>query len=137
MRDLASSVTGSKATVAGVAPRRPDRPTYEVVDVFAPRPYGGNPLAVVFGAADPTTEQCQAPAFAGRVRRECGAGEGVPVLSWDAATSTAYAVVFADDLHRGEDPATGSAARGAGVWPAATVSGAVRPVAARTIAVPA
>jgi predicted PhzF superfamily epimerase YddE/YHI9 len=114
MRDLASSVTGSKATVAGVATRRPDRLTYEVVDVFAPRPYGGNPLAVVFDAADPTTEHCQAP----------------------AATSTAYAVVFADDLHRGEDPATGSAARGAGVWPAATVSGAVRPVAARTIAVP-
>jgi trans-2,3-dihydro-3-hydroxyanthranilate isomerase len=38
------------------------------------------------------------------------------VLSWDAATSTARARVFARDLAWGEDPATGSAALGAGVW---------------------
>src|SRR4051794_10024941 len=36
---------------------------YEVVDVFAPRAYAGNPLAVVFGADDLSTEQCQALAF--------------------------------------------------------------------------
>ena len=45
-----------------------------------------------------------------------GAGEGVSVLSWDPATSTAYARVFAGDLRWGEDPATGSAALGTGVW---------------------
>jgi len=45
-----------------------------------------------------------------------GVGEGVSVLSWDAATSTAYARVFAGDLSWGEDPATGSAALGTGVW---------------------
>jgi trans-2,3-dihydro-3-hydroxyanthranilate isomerase len=45
-----------------------------------------------------------------------GVGEGVSVLSWDAATSTAYARVFANDLRWGEDPATGSAALGTGVW---------------------
>jgi trans-2,3-dihydro-3-hydroxyanthranilate isomerase len=45
-----------------------------------------------------------------------GVGEGVSVLSWDAATSTAYARVFAGDLRWGEDPATGSAALGTGVW---------------------
>ena len=45
-----------------------------------------------------------------------GIGEGVSVLSWDAATSTAYARVFAGDLSWGEDPATGSAALGTGVW---------------------
>jgi trans-2,3-dihydro-3-hydroxyanthranilate isomerase len=221
---------------------------YEVVDVFAPRAFAGNPLAVVFDADRLTTEQCQALAFefhlsetsflcaptepgadyrvriftpfaelpfaghpsvgaahtlvrsgrlaAGRVRQECGVGildlevdddgarltgggptiedgpapaelakalglseadttglpadvagcglpfaylsvapgmvdhavpdraaldalgvgEGVSVLSWDAATSTAYARVFANDLRWGEDPATGSAALGAGVW---------------------
>ncbi|MBB3082968.1 PhzF family phenazine biosynthesis protein [Geodermatophilus sabuli] len=222
---------------------------YEVVDVFAPRAFAGNPLAVVFDADGLTTEQCQALAFefhlsetsflcaptegsgatyrvriftpfaelpfaghpsvgaahtlvragrspAGTVRQECGAGvldvvvdddgatlsggrptledgpepgvlaeamglsaadvvglpahvagcglpfgflavrpevvddaapvpallgelgvgEGVSVLSWDAATSTAYARVFANDLAWGEDPATGSAALGAGVW---------------------
>jgi len=221
---------------------------YEVVDVFAPRAYAGNPLAVVFDADELTTEQCQALAFefhlsetsflcaptepdadyrvriftpfaelpfaghpsvgaahtlvragrlpAGTVRQECGAGvlpivvedggatltggrptledgpdpavlaeamglsaadvvglpadvagcglpfaylavhpevvdeaapdraalgelgvgDGVSVLSWDAATATAYARVFAHDLSWGEDPATGSAALGTGVW---------------------
>jgi trans-2,3-dihydro-3-hydroxyanthranilate isomerase len=226
----------------------PELLEYEVVDVFAPRAFAGNPLAVVFGADDLTTEQCQSLAFefhlsetsficaptepaadyrvriftpfaelpfaghpsvgaahtlvrtgrlpAGTLRQECGAGvldlvvdddgaqltggrptledgpapevlaravglspadvtglpadvagcglpfaylsvrpevvdravpdqqaldalgvgEGVSVLSWDAATSTAYARVFAGDLRWGEDPATGSAALGTGVW---------------------
>ncbi len=225
-----------------------DELDYEIVDVFAPGPFAGNPLAVVFDADELTTAQCQALAFefhlsetsfvcaptdpgadyrvriftpfaelpfaghpsvgaahtlvrtgrlsAGPVRQECGAGvldlevgddgarltggrptleggpppadlaaavglrasdvtgapadvagcglpfaylcvrpgcvdravpdqraldalgvgEGVSVFSWDAATSTAYARVFADDLRWGEDPATGSAALGAGVW---------------------
>jgi len=221
---------------------------YEVVDVFAPRAFAGNPLAVVFGADGLTTEQCQALAFefhlsetsflsaprepgadyrvriftpfaelpfaghpsvgaahtlvrtgrlaGGAVRQECGvgvldlvvdddgatltggeptlgqerpagalaaavglgaedvadapshmagcglpwtylavrpdavdravpdqaaldalgAGEGIEVLSWDPDTSTAYARAFAGDLRWGEDPATGSAALGMGVW---------------------
>jgi len=221
---------------------------YEVVDVFAPRAYAGNPLAVVFDAGALSTEQCQALALefhlsetsflsapiepgadyrvriftpfaelpfaghpsvgaahtlvrtgrlsAGTLRQECGVGvldllvddhgatltggspslgqarapevvasamglsaddvagvpahmagcglpftylavhpgavdraipdkgaldglgvgEGVSVLSWDAATATAYARVFAGDLHWDEDPATGSAALGTGVW---------------------
>ena len=49
-----------------------------------------------------------------------GVGEGVSVLSWDAASTTAYARVFAGDLHWDEDPATGSAALGTGVWLVAT-----------------
>jgi trans-2,3-dihydro-3-hydroxyanthranilate isomerase len=49
-----------------------------------------------------------------------GVGEGVSVLSWDAGTATAYARVFAGDLHWDEDPATGSAALGTGVWLVAT-----------------
>jgi trans-2,3-dihydro-3-hydroxyanthranilate isomerase len=244
MRALASSVSG-KATVGAVT--GPEL-QYEVVDVFAPRAYAGNPLAVVFDADELTTEQCQALAFefhlsetsflcapteagadykvriftpytelpfaghpsvgaahtlvrtgrlpAGTLHQECGAGvlpiavdddgatltggrptledgpdpavlaqamglsaadavglpayvagcglpftylavrrevvdearpepallgelgvgEGVSVLSWDAATSTVYARVFANDLNWGEDPATGSAALGTGVW---------------------
>jgi trans-2,3-dihydro-3-hydroxyanthranilate isomerase len=44
-----------------------------------------------------------------------GVGEGVSVFSWDAATATAYARVFAGDV-AWEDPATGSAALGLGVW---------------------
>jgi trans-2,3-dihydro-3-hydroxyanthranilate isomerase len=47
-------------------------------------------------------------------------GEGISVLSWDPATSTAYSRVFAGDLRWGEDPATGSAALGMGVWLVAT-----------------
>jgi trans-2,3-dihydro-3-hydroxyanthranilate isomerase len=225
---------------------------YEVVDVFAPRAFAGNPLAVVFDADELTTEQCQAMALefhlsetsflsapaepgadyrvriftpfaelpfaghpsvgaahtlvrsgrlpAGTLRQECGVGvldlvvdhggatltggspsvtharapeplasamglhpadvagvaahmagcglpftylavrpgavdravpdraaldglgvgEGVSVLSWDAASSTAYARVFAGDLLWDEDPATGSAALGTGVWLVAT-----------------
>ncbi len=228
--------------------RAPESLDYEIVDVFAPRAFAGNPLAVVFGADALSTEQCQALAFefhlsetsfvcdptepgadyrvriftpfaelpfaghpsvgaahtlvrtgrltAGTLRQECGVGvldvtvdedgaqltggrptledgpaadelaaavglsaadttglpsdvagcglpfaylsvapgmvdraapdqaaldalgvgEGVSVLSWDAATSTAYARVFAGDLMWGEDPATGSAALGTGVW---------------------
>ena len=228
--------------------RDPGTLDYEVVDVFAPRAFAGNPLAVVFDADGLSTEQCQALAFefhlsetsfvcrptepgadyrvriftpfaelpfaghpsvgaahtlvrtgrlpAGTVRQECGAGvldlvvdevgalltggrptledgpdpaelaaavglseadavglpahvtgcglpwavlavhrkvvdlarpdvraleelgvgEGVAVLSWDAATSTVYTRTFANDLSWGEDPATGSAALSTGVW---------------------
>ena len=221
---------------------------YEVVDVFAPRAFAGNPLAVVFDADALTSAQCQALAYEfhlsetsfvcaptepgadyrvriftpfaelpfaghpsvgaahtlartgrlapGRLRQECGAGvldlvvdaegatltgarptietgpddaalaaavglsasdaigpparlagcglpfaylsvprpavdravpvqpaldglgigEGVSVVAWDAGTSTAYVRVFAGDLRWAEDPATGSAALGLGVW---------------------
>lgn len=287
----------------------PGRLDYEVVDVFAPRPFAGNPLAVVFDADGLSTAQCQALAGefhlsetsflgaptssdadyrvriftpsaelpfaghpsvgaahtlvrtgrlpAGRLRQQCGVGvvdltvdaggavlagatptlgpgpappalaaavglsagdladvpvhvagcglpfaflavgsgavgraradraaldglgigAGVSVLSWDAGSRTACARVFAGDLSCDEDPATGSAALGTGVWlaatgllppdattaytirqgealgrpsvlrctvtaaagraTAATVGGAVVPVAAGTIAVPA
>jgi trans-2,3-dihydro-3-hydroxyanthranilate isomerase len=230
----------------------PESLEYEVVDVFAPRSFAGNPLAVVFDADALTTEQCQALAnefhlsetsflsaptepgadyrvriftpfaelpfaghpsvgaahslvrtgrlAAGKLRQECGVGvldvlvddagatltggtpslsgphasaalaaavglrpqdltgvpahmagcglpftylavrpeavdhaapdraamdalgvgEGISVLSWDAASNTAYARVFAGDLHWDEDPATGSAALGTGVWLVAT-----------------
>jgi trans-2,3-dihydro-3-hydroxyanthranilate isomerase len=38
----------------------PDQLSYEVVDVFAPRPFSGNQLAVVLDAGGLSTEQCQA-----------------------------------------------------------------------------
>lgn len=53
-------VTGAEATVAVVTAPGPDVLAYEVVDVFAPRPFSGNQLAVVLDAGDLTTEQCQA-----------------------------------------------------------------------------
>jgi trans-2,3-dihydro-3-hydroxyanthranilate isomerase len=241
-------VTDAEATVATVADPAAAQVLYEVVDVFAPRAFAGNPLAVVLDADELTTEQCQALAFefhlsetsflcaptapgadyrvriftpfaelpfaghpsvgaahtlvrlgrlpAGTLRQECGAGvldvavdddgalltggrptledgpdpaalaeavglsaadavglpahvagcglpfaflavhpglvdeaapdlaaldalgvgEGVSVLSWDPEASAVYARVFASDLRWGEDPATGSAALGTGVW---------------------
>ncbi|TCB99686.1 PhzF family phenazine biosynthesis protein [Micromonospora zingiberis] len=42
--------------------------------------------------------------------------EHVSVFSWDAQTQTAYARVFVPGLGIPEDPATGSAALGLGVW---------------------
>lgn len=45
-----------------------------------------------------------------------GAESGVSVTAWDAATSTAYSRVFAAEVGVTEDPATGSAALGFGVW---------------------
>ena len=41
----------------------PESLDYEIVDVFAPRAFAGNPLAVVFSADALSTEQCQALAF--------------------------------------------------------------------------
>ena len=230
-----------------------DQLSYEIVDVFAPRPFSGNQLAVVLDAGDLTTAQCQALAaefgfsestfvsapttgdasyrvriftprtelpFAGHpsvgtahtlvrlgrlpagvVRQECGAGVvavevdddgarlsggtvslrpgpdaavlaaalglgaddltgrpahlvgcgidfaqlevrpgaaekavadpaaltallpgvqgGVSVLEWDAGTSSGTVRVFAAGLDFAEDPATGSAALGTGIWLAA------------------
>src|SRR3954452_20804301 len=58
---LVAVVTVGKATVGAVAD--PGTLEYEVVDVFAPRAYAGNPLAVVFDADALSTEQCQALAF--------------------------------------------------------------------------
>ncbi len=246
LRALAVAVAEGEATVGAVSGR--DSLDYEIVDVFAPRAFAGNPLAVVHDADALTTGQCQALANefhlsetsflcaptapgasyrvriftpyaelpfaghpsvgaahtlvragrlpAGTLRQECGAGvldvvvdddgatlsggmptledgpaaeelaramglgvddltgvpvevagcglpfahlsvrpdavdravphpaalrglavgEGVSVLSWDATTATAYARVFASDIAWAEDPATGSAALGTGVW---------------------
>jgi trans-2,3-dihydro-3-hydroxyanthranilate isomerase len=41
---------------------------------------------------------------------------GISVSAWDPATATAHARVFCGDLGVAEDPATGSAALGYGVW---------------------
>src|SRR5215211_5615901 len=55
---LLTVVTSVEATVGAV--NGPESLDYEIVDVFAPRAFAGNPLAVVFDADALTTEQCQA-----------------------------------------------------------------------------
>ncbi len=53
---------GEDVTVAAVS--APDTElAYEVVDVFAPRPFAGNPLAIVLDAERLSTAQCQAVAL--------------------------------------------------------------------------
>ena len=55
-----------------------------------------------------------------------GVGEGVSVLSWDAATSTAYARVFAGDLQLGRGPGDrlrGARSRASGWSPPACCGG--------------
>ena len=76
----------------------------------------GLPLAFLAVRPEVVDDAAPDPALLG----EHGVGEGVSVLSWDGATATARARVFAADLAWGEDPATGSAALGAGVWLVAT-----------------
>jgi trans-2,3-dihydro-3-hydroxyanthranilate isomerase len=105
-----------------------------------------------------------------------GVQGGISLLAWDAGTSTGTVRVFAAGLDWGEDPATGSAALGTGIWLAAeglaadgtteyrlaqgamvdrpselagrvvvaggavtevSVAGAVRPIAAGTVRIPA
>jgi trans-2,3-dihydro-3-hydroxyanthranilate isomerase len=74
----------------------------------------GLPFAFLAVRPEVVDDAAPDPALLG----EHGVGEGVSVLSWDGATATAR--VFAADLAWGEDPATGSAALGAGVWLVAT-----------------
>jgi trans-2,3-dihydro-3-hydroxyanthranilate isomerase len=45
-----------------------------------------------------------------------GVGTGLSVSAWDPATATAHTRVFCGDMGVPEDPATGSAALGYGVW---------------------
>ena len=72
----------------------------------------GLPFAFLAVRPEVVDDAAPVPALLG----EHGVGEGLSVLSWDRATATARARVFADDLAWGEDPATGSAALGTGVW---------------------
>ncbi len=48
--------------------------------------------------------------------RPLGLDSGVSVSAWDAAARTAHTRVFAGEMGVAEDPATGSAALGFGVW---------------------
>jgi trans-2,3-dihydro-3-hydroxyanthranilate isomerase len=82
--------------------------------VGLPAQVAGCGLPFAFLAVHPGMVDESAPH--GEALDALGVGEGVSVLSWDAASSTAYARVYAGDLRWDEDPATGSAALGTGVW---------------------
>jgi trans-2,3-dihydro-3-hydroxyanthranilate isomerase len=48
--------------------------------------------------------------------RKAGAGTGVSINAWDPGNRAAHTRVFCGDMGVPEDPATGSAALGYGVW---------------------
>ena len=48
--------------------------------------------------------------------RDAGAGTGISINAWDAGNRAAHTRVFCGDMGVPEDPATGSAALGYGVW---------------------
>jgi len=62
--------------------------TYETVDVFTDTPFGGNPLAVVFGADDLSTERMQA------IAREFNFSETTFVLPPENPSHTAKVRIF-------------------------------------------
>ena len=119
---LPLEVTGEGATLTGGRPTLEDGPDPAVLaaalglsaaDVTGPpASVAGCGLPFAFLAVHPDVVDRAVPDPA--ALDVLGVGEGVSVLSWDG--STAYARVFAHDLRWSEDPATGSAALGAGVW---------------------
>ena len=119
---LPIEVTGDGATLTGGRPTLEDGPDPGVLagalglsaaDVTGPpASVAGCGLPFAFLAVHPGAVDRAVPDPA--ALDALGVGEGVSVLSWDG--SAAYARVFAGDLRWGEDPATGSAALGAGVW---------------------
>ncbi|MGY1778077.1 PhzF family phenazine biosynthesis protein [Geodermatophilus sp. SYSU D00804] len=123
---LPIEVTGDGATLTGGRPTLEDGPDpaalaaalgLSAADVVGlPAHVAGCGLPFAFLAVHPDVVDRAAPDPAALAA--FGVGEGVSVLSWNG--STAYARVFANDLRWGEDPATGSAALGAGVWLVAT-----------------
>jgi trans-2,3-dihydro-3-hydroxyanthranilate isomerase len=123
---LPIEVTDDGATLTGGRPTLEDGPDpaalaqalgLAAADVVGlPASVAGCGLPFAFLAVHPEVVDRAAPDPAALAA--FGVGEGVSVLSWDGAT--AYARVFAHDLHWGEDPATGSAALGTGVWLVAT-----------------
>jgi trans-2,3-dihydro-3-hydroxyanthranilate isomerase len=79
---------------------------YEIVDVFTDRPFAGNPLAVVYGAADLAADQMQTLA------REFNLAETVFVVPPSAPSATYRARIFTPE---GELPFAGHPSVGAAV----------------------
>jgi trans-2,3-dihydro-3-hydroxyanthranilate isomerase len=125
---LPIEVTDDGATLTGGRPTLEDGPDpaalAEAVGL-SPADLVGLP-AHVAGCGLPWTFLAVHPEVIDQVRPdppalgEFGVGQGVVVCAWTAETATSYARAFAKDLAWGEDPATGSAALGAGVWLVAT-----------------
>ncbi|MCW3842082.1 PhzF family phenazine biosynthesis protein [Micromonospora yasonensis] len=120
---LPIEVTATGATLTGgtptLGPELDPEPLLEMVGLTAADHAGPAPRVAGCGLEFPYLPV--RPDAVARARMNPSAAERygvehVSVFSWDAATQTAHARVFVPGLGVPEDPATGSAALGLGVW---------------------
>src|SRR3954447_23405396 len=121
---LPIAVTDDGATLTGGRPTLEDGPDPAVLAEavgLSPADVVGLP-AHVAGCGLPWTFLAVRPEVVDEARPDraaldrLGVGEGVVGCAWTPETASPYARAFANALAWGEDPATGSAALGAGVW---------------------
>lgn len=117
---LPLAVAGDQATLTGgtptIEPPRAPGPLLAAVGLTEADFAGPPPRAA--GCGLPFTYLPVRPEAVARARLSAtGAGaDEISVFAWDPATRTAHARVFVPGLGVSEDPATGSAALGLGVW---------------------
>jgi trans-2,3-dihydro-3-hydroxyanthranilate isomerase len=113
-----ATLTGGKPTIgAGL----PVAGLLDLVGLAADDFAGGSALPATAGCGLefvflPVRREALARAWADAERARALAVTGISLFAWDAATRTAYARVFCPGVSVAEDPATGSAALGLGVW---------------------
>ncbi|MEU8296463.1 PhzF family phenazine biosynthesis protein [Micromonospora sp. NPDC048909] len=120
---LPLEVTATGATLTGggptLGPELDPEPLLEIVSLGSADHAGPSPRVAGCGLEFPYLPV--RPDAVARARVDVAAAqrygvEHVSVFSWDAASQTAHARVFVPGLGVPEDPATGSAALGLGVW---------------------
>jgi len=126
---LPIEVTATGATLTGssptLGPELDPEPLLEIAGLVADDYDTSGPAPRVAGCGLEFPYLPVRPDAVARARVDAAAAqrygvEHVSVFSWDAATQTAHARVFVPGLGVPEDPATGSAALGLGVWLVAT-----------------
>ncbi|MPZ27204.1 MAG: PhzF family phenazine biosynthesis isomerase [Micromonosporaceae bacterium] len=116
VRDGRATLTGSRPTVG---PELPAEPLLAAVGLAGPDLAGPPPRSAGCGLEFPflpvRPDALARATLDPAAVRDHGIGQ-VSVFAWDAGTAEAQARVFASGLGVVEDPATGSAALGLGVW---------------------
>ena len=116
-------MTATGATLTGgtptLGPELDPEPLLEMVGLTGPDHVGPPPPGARGGLGFPNHPVRPAAVAPARVRTAAAERYGVEhvsLFSWDADSQTAHARVFVPGLGVPEDPATGSAALGLGVW---------------------
>lgn len=120
---LPLTVADGRATLTGgtptVGPELPAGPLLAAVSLTEPDLAGPAPRAAGCGLEFPFLAVRPAAVARATVDPAATRAHGIPqvsVVGWDPASRTAHARVFVTGLGVPEDPATGSAALGLGVW---------------------